>query len=93
MNIGLPHVFDLAVHLVNFFGWVSQGDHSETLLPEHSFMLKSYRWVGWVVAHKTLLSAPVPIGIGIWGLGLGLDNLKFDILKQLVLAIIIKPSI
>ena len=21
-------VLDLAVHLVNFFGWVSQGDHS-----------------------------------------------------------------
>ena len=40
-------------------------------------MLKSYRWVGgvggWVVAHKTLLSSPVPIGIGIWA-GLGLDN-------------------
>ena len=50
-------------------------------------MLKSYRWVGWVGggpymdiyslypwAHKTLLSSPVPIGIGIWA-GLGLDNL------------------
>ncbi len=42
-------------------------------------MLKSYRcgWVGWVgvVAHKTLVSAPVSIGIGIRrGLGLGLDN-------------------
>ena len=37
-------------------------------------MLKSYRWVdGWggVVAHKTLVSAPFPIGIGIRGLGLG----------------------
>ena len=31
-HVGLPHVLDLAVHLVNFFGWVSQGDHSETLL-------------------------------------------------------------
>ena len=29
-----------------------------------------------MVAHKTLLSAPVPIGIGIWGLGLGLDNYR-----------------
>ena len=27
-----------------------------------------------MVAHKTLLSAPVPIGIGIRGLGLALDN-------------------
>ena len=31
-HVGLPHVLDLAVHLVNFFGWVSQGDHSEPLL-------------------------------------------------------------
>ena len=38
-------------------------------------MLKSYRAVGggWV-AYKTLVSAPVPIWIGIRGLGLGLDN-------------------
>ena len=28
-----------------------------------------------VVAHKILLSAPVPIRIGVWGLGLGLDNI------------------
>ena len=41
-------------------------------------MLKSYQ-VGWggVVAHKILLSAPVPwigdLGLGDWGLGL--DNL------------------
>ena len=42
-------------------------------------MLKSYRVVvvgGWVVAYKTLVSAPVPIGIGIRGLGLGLDNFQ-----------------
>ena len=31
-HVGLPHVLDLAVHLVNFFGWIGQGDHSETLL-------------------------------------------------------------
>ena len=44
-------------------------------------MLKSYRVVGgWVVAYKILLSAPVPIGIGIRGLGLGLDNFSlFDL--------------
>ena len=29
---------------------------------------------GWVVAYKILLS--VPIGIGIWGMGLGLDNFQ-----------------
>ena len=31
-HVGLPHVLDLAVHLVNFFGWMSQGGHSEQLL-------------------------------------------------------------
>ena len=31
-HVGLPHVLDLAVHLVNFFGWMSQGGHSEPLL-------------------------------------------------------------
>ena len=25
---GLPHVLDLAVHQVNFYGWMGQGDHS-----------------------------------------------------------------
>ena len=28
----IDNVLDLAVHLVNFFGWTGQGDHSETLL-------------------------------------------------------------
>ena len=31
-HVGLPHVLDHAVHLVNFFSWVSQGGHSEQLL-------------------------------------------------------------
>ena len=31
-HVELPHVLDLAVHLVIFFGWFSQGDHSEPLL-------------------------------------------------------------
>ena len=31
-HVGLPHVLDLAVHLVNFLGWMSQGGHSEPLL-------------------------------------------------------------
>ena len=30
--VGLPHVLYLAVHLVNFIGWMSQGGHSEPLL-------------------------------------------------------------
>ena len=31
-HVGLPHVLVLAVHLVNFFGWMSQGSHCEQLL-------------------------------------------------------------
>ena len=31
-HVGLPHVLDQAVHLVNFFGWMNQGGHSERLL-------------------------------------------------------------
>ena len=31
-DVGLPQILDLTVHLVNFFGWMSQGGHSEPLL-------------------------------------------------------------
>ena len=31
-HVGLSLVLDLTVHLVNFFGWISQGGHSEQLL-------------------------------------------------------------
>ena len=45
-----------------------------TFLPEHSFMLKSYRvgWGGVVVAHVILVSAQVPLvlTLGLWTLGL-----------------------
>ena len=37
-HVGLPHVLDLTVHLVNFFGWTSQGGHSEPLLLLALFM-------------------------------------------------------
>ena len=30
-HVGLPHILNLAVHLVNFLGWMSQGGHSEPL--------------------------------------------------------------
>ena len=79
-HVGLPYVLDLAVHLVNFFGWMSQGGHSEQLLLLTLFRhitpscLKVMGWWGRVVvvvAHKILVSAPVP---WIGDLGLGLDN-------------------
>ena len=31
-HVGLPHLLDLTVHLVNFLGWMSQGGYSEPLL-------------------------------------------------------------
>ena len=39
-HVGLPHVLDLAVQLVNFFGWMSQGAHSEPLLLIALFWLR-----------------------------------------------------
>ena len=65
-HVGLPHVLVLAVHLVNFFSWVSQGGHSEQLL----FFALFYQstpsclkviggGVGWV-AHVIIVSAQGP---------------------------------
>ena len=39
-----------------------------------SYVVSEQSAMWWVVAHKILLSAPVPIGIWIRGLGLGLDK-------------------
>ena len=65
-HVGLPHVLVLAVHLVNFFSWVSQGGNSEQLLFFALFYqstpscLKVMGWlVGWV-AHVILESAQGP---------------------------------
>ena len=62
-HVGLPHVLVLAVHLVNFFSWVSQGGHSEQLLFFALFYqstpscLKVMGGVGWWVAHVIIVSA------------------------------------
>ena len=48
-HVGLPHVLDLAVHLVIFLAWWGSSQDILTLSTnqlEHSYMLKSYRWVG-----------------------------------------------
>ena len=45
-------------------------------------MLKSWWWVGGVVAHVIIESAPVPIGLGfgfLTGLGLGLGLRGLDL--------------
>ena len=49
-HVGLPHVLDLGVHLVNFFGWMSQGGHSEQLLlfaPFYQSTSSCLKVVGW----------------------------------------------
>ena len=65
-HVELPLVLDLAVHLVNFFGLMDQGDHSEPLLffafcyQSTPSCLKVIGWVGWwggVVAHVIIVSA------------------------------------
>ena len=52
-HVGLPHVLDLAVQLVIFFGWMSQGGHSEQLLLLTLFYQSTSSclkvWGGWVV--------------------------------------------
>ena len=81
-HVGLPHVLDLDVHLVNFFGWMSQGGHSEQLLLFALFYqstpscLKVIGGVGWVVAHVIIVSAQSKelgfwffrLRVRIWGL-------------------------
>ena len=80
-HVGLPQVLDLAVHLVKFFGWLSQGGHSEPLLLLALFYQSTPSclkvrggvggWVGWV-AHVILVPAQVPLvlTLGLWTLGL-----------------------
>ena len=64
-HVGLPHVLVLAVHLVNFFSWVSQGGHSEQLLFFALFYQSTpscLKVMGGVVvvAHVILVSAQGP---------------------------------
>ena len=76
-HVGLPYILVLAVHLVNFFGWMSQGGHSEQLLFFALFYqstpscLKVKSGVGWV-AHVILVSAQVllVLTLVLWTLGL-----------------------
>ena len=44
-HVGLTHILDLAVHLVNFFGSMSQGGHSEQLLFFALFYQSTPSWV------------------------------------------------
>ena len=79
--VGLPHVLDLAVNLVNFFGWMNQeGGHSEPLLllaPFYQSTPSCLKVMGGGVGGPCDFSvSPSPFGldIGTLDFGLGLDN-------------------
>ena len=80
-HVGLPHVLDLAVHLVNFFVWMSQGGHSEQLLFFALFylstpscdMLKSWGWGGGPCDY-CVSPSPKNWAFGFFRLGLTLGS-------------------
>ena len=57
-DVGLPHVLDLAVHLVNIFGRMSQGGHS----------------CYFGVSPSPFGLDFGTLDFGLWDFGLGLDN-------------------
>ena len=61
--VGIPPALGLAVHLFNYFGWVSQGDHSEPILllaffyqSTPSCLKVSGGGVGWVILVSSFWS-------------------------------------
>ena len=68
-HVRLPHLLDLAVHLVNFFGRMSQGGHSEPLLQLALFYqstpscLKVMGGGGWVGGPCDFSVSPSPFGL------------------------------
>ena len=81
-HVGLLHVLDLAVHLVQLMTWMGRGGHYETfslleLFPQSTPSLLKVcggwgRWVG-VGGPCDYCVTPVPIGLGFrFGTALGL---------------------
>ena len=80
-HVELPHVLDLAVHLVHLT-WRGIGGHTETFFPistcslEDSFLVKSYGWneqAAMLVAHVILVSPKsLDWDLDFWTLDLGL---------------------
>ena len=83
--VGLPHALDLAVHLVNFFGWMSQGGHSEPLLllplfyQSTPFCLKVIGWWGGVGGPCDFSVSPSPFGLDFGNLDFGTSDLGLTI--------------
>ena len=63
-HVGLPHVLDHTVHLVNIFGWMSQGGHFEPLLLAlYQSTPSSLKVIGWWVGGPCDFSvSPSPFG-------------------------------
>ena len=71
-HVGLPHVLDLAVHLVNFFGWMSQEGYFEPLLLLALFYQSTPSCLKVGGGGVIIVSAQVPLilTLGLWTLGL-----------------------
>ena len=70
-HVRLPHVLDLADHLVNFFGGRSQGGHSEPLLLLALFYrstpscLKNMGWWGGCPCDFSVSPSPFDLDSGL----------------------------
>ena len=80
-HVGLPHILDLAVHLVTFFGWMSQGGHSEPLLLFALFYQSTPSClkvmggaVGYVGGPWDFSVSPSPFGLDFGTLNFGLQT-------------------
>ena len=69
-HVGLTPVLDLAVHLVNFFGWMSQKGHSSCL-----------KVMGWGGGPCDFSVSPSPFGIDFGTLDFGTSDLGLTIVK------------
>ena len=61
--VGLPHVLDLAVHLVNFFWLDESRSHSESLYQSTPSCLKVMGGGGWVGGPCDFSVSPSPFGL------------------------------
>ena len=89
-HVGLPHVLDFAVHLVNFFGQMSQGGHSEPLLllalfyqstPSCLKVRGGWWWPMWLLCQPKSFWSWL-WDFWLWDFGLGLDNMKWPRWKR-----------
>ena len=91
-DVGLPHKLDLAVHQVNFFGWMSQGDHYEPLLLSALFYQSTpsclkvrggVGGVGGVGGPCDFSVSPSPFGLDFGTLDSGLTIINQDVYLDL----------